>query len=245
MLTAIINNFIRKPYTKKCVESLREHYPWVEIIIGNSDKPDKELEEFAKRHNCTYLELPFDCGITAARNLMLKKVKTPYILVGDDDFAYTKESNLENMVKLMDVADLCGGRVREGDIKNYQAHMEFKDESLIYTPLELKNYDEYEGIRYKPCDLTFNFFVAKRTIPKWDDKIKIAYEHSDYFLTLKEKGYKVVFTPDSIVDHKPQVDGFDASTYAIFRDRKYDREYFFKKWKIRHAVDVHGHESFL
>jgi glycerol-3-phosphate cytidylyltransferase len=244
-VTAIINNFLRMPYTKKCVESLRANYPQVKILIGNSDKPSLELEEFAQKHKCEYMELPFDCGITVTRNLMLKKVKTDYILVGDDDFYYGQEANLDKMVKLMDIADVCGGRVRENEIRNYQAFMDIIDNSLIYTPLVLENFDEHKGVKYKKCDLTFNFFIAKKNIPPWDEKIKISYEHSDYFLTLKQCGYKVVFTPDAIVDHKPFVDGLDLSTYAIFRDRKYDKEYFFKKWFIERAVDIHGRESFL
>ena len=36
--TAIIVNFLREPYLKKCVDSLRLEYPDIKIIVGEKDE---------------------------------------------------------------------------------------------------------------------------------------------------------------------------------------------------------------
>lgn len=242
-VTAIINNFMRPEYTRKCVESLRANYPDVKIIVGNSDKPDESLETFVLENGGRYIELPFDCGITVARNLMMNEVKTKYVLVGDDDFFYDKNAHLEILLKLMNVADVAGGRVYEhGILRSYQGDVENDNGVLRSTPLDMNNYDNYDGADYKKCDIVFNFFIANRYIISqipWDEKIKVAYEHSDWFISLKGKAV-VVFSPDAIVIHKPKLDNPINEDYENYRSRRGDKDYFFKKHKIHATFDFAG-----
>jgi GT2 family glycosyltransferase len=244
-VTAIINNFLRPEYTKKCVESLRENYPQVKILVGNGDKPDPDLEQFVKDNGGDYIELPFDGGICVARNRMVEHVKTKYCLIGDDDFYYSPDAHLEIMLDFMGIADVCGGRVREkGLMRDYQGFMEIKDNQLVYRRLLLDAWQHYHNYRYKDCDITFNFFIAptkrlKET--KWDEKIKVSYEHSDWFLLAKEAGMRVVFTPHCVVDHKPELDvKTDFGDYHVYRNRRVDRDHFFHKRGLKSAVDMNG-----
>ena len=144
--------------------------------------------------------------------------------------------------------DLIGGRIIEnGEIKNYQGYIERNNNNFVYKKLDLKgNFDKCSktGLRYKKCDLTFNFFVARNKAIKdvlWDEEIKVAYEHSSFFIDFINKGYNVAFSPDPLVIHKPQIQGLDnKEQYKKYRVRKTDKRRFFEKYNLSFLVDMHG-----
>jgi len=245
-VSALIKTFLRDEYLYKCVDSLHKTYPDVKIIIGDGGYYSKKKKEFVEQRNGKYIHLPFDCGLPYGRHRLLEQAETPYILIGDDDFYYTGDVELEKMVTLLGTADIVGGRVRQdGNIGNYQGFIEHTKNQLLYRKLLLDDWKHYKGLRYKLCDVTYNFFVAPTEVVKdvrWDENIKVAYEHSDFFLTAKEKGYKTAFTPHCIVDHKPKVEipEADQEKYMKFRNRREDKEYFFKKRNLESAVDMNG-----
>lgn len=243
-LTAIIKMFLRDEYTFNCIRSLKTFYPDIKILVADdgyhSEEKDRKMTELGVDK---YIKMPFNSGLTKGRNLLTKLVETDYVLIGDDDFTYTKDTDLEKMLKLTYVADLVGGVVRVGDsIRHYEGFINRSEDGkgLIYTALEQDNFSEYQGIKYKPCELTFNFFVAKTEIfnrVSWDENIRISYEHSDFFLTCKENGVKVVYTPDSIVNHRSE-DIEISDEYKVFRDGRDAKDYFLSKRGFTYAVDM-------
>ena len=49
------------------------------------------------------------------------RAKRRKLLVGDDDFYYTEETRLGDMLKMMDIADLAGGALRYmGVLQHYE-----------------------------------------------------------------------------------------------------------------------------
>ena len=66
-----------------------------------------------KQYVDLYVKGNFDTALTKARNDLLAKVKTPYFLVGDDDFWYENTTKLDRMVKLLKLADIVGGSVKQ------------------------------------------------------------------------------------------------------------------------------------
>jgi GT2 family glycosyltransferase len=246
--TAIIKTFWRDKYLFRCVESLREIYPDIKIIVGDDGFESGYKLKFLKEMDCEYVRLPFDCGITYARNRLIEKAKTKYVLIGDDDFKYTEEAGLEKMRTILDKFDIAGGRVRTfGELGNYQGFIVKKGKKLLYNELNLEELKKYKGIEYGECDVIFNFFLAKREIfnkVSWDENIKVAYEHSDFFLNAKKEGIKVAFLPEPIVIHK---DGKikNVKGYDNFRNRKSDKDYFFAKHKIDTIIDFKGRKNEL
>lgn len=245
-VTVLINNFVRPAYVKKCIESLKENYPEVHFIVGNSDNPDPELEKFVLENGGTYITLPFDCGITSARNAMVRGVKTQFCIIGDDDFYYTPEAHLEIMLEFMQMTDVCGGRIIEnGKIRDYQGFIDDLGDQLVYHRLLLDAWKNFHKLRYKDCDLTFNFFMAPTKVlrrVKWDENIKVSYEHSDWFLTAREAGLRVIFTPHCVVTHKPELDTpIDIHRYSQYRNRRCDRDYFFIKRGLKSCIDMNGY----
>lgn len=243
-LTAIIITFLRDEYLHICVDSLLSQYPNINVIIGDQNPSKKKKKHFEKL-GIRYIELDYDCGLCKARNELVKLVNTDYILIGDDDFKYTDESKVDEMLWMIEThkdIDLIGGRISEsGQIKNYQGFIEEHNKHFIYKPLEIK---ENAGI--VPVDLTFNFFISKTgavKAVKWDEQIKVAYEHSSFFIDFKRAGYKAFFTPDSVVIHKPplsNLSGDNHKQYKQFRSRKSDKKRFFEKYNLDYVIDMNG-----
>jgi len=241
-LTAIIVTFLRDEYLYVCVESLLKQYPDINIIIGDQN-PSKEKKERFEAQGIRYIELPYDCGLCKARNELVKLVNTDYVLIGDDDFKYTKESNVDGMLGWLEHDDninLVGGRITEGGtLKNYQGFIEEHDKHFIYKPLT-------DLSEFTPVDLTFNFFVAQTQAVKyvkWDEQIKVAYEHSSFFIDFKRAGYEAFFDPTAIVIHKPaiQTPSRDNHTkYKGFRSRRSDKKRFFEKYDLDYVIDMNG-----
>ena len=241
-ITAIIVTFLRDEYLNVCVESLKQTYPDISIIIGDQN-PSEDKKKHFESLGARYVELEYDCGLCKARNELVRLADTNYILIGDDDFKYNEGAKVEEMLKIIEGnkdIDLVGGRIIEGrQIKNYQGFIEEKDKHFIYKPLEDNEKSSF-------VDLIFNFFVAKRSAVvavKWDDEIKVAYEHSSFFIDFKRAGYKAFYCPDSIVIHKPFVEHLSKENhnkYIDFRSRKSDKKRFFTKYGIDYAIDMHG-----
>jgi len=254
-LTAIIINFLREPYLFNCINTLKEHYPDVKISVGENGKYTQEKKEKLEELGAEYHEIEWDGGVCVGRNRLVDKVKTKYVLVGDDDFGYIEKSQIDKMVEFLDnhpEFDLIGGRIIEGGkIKNYQGNIEQNNDNFIYTAFDVEN-GEYKtcnktSLRYAKVDLTFNFFVARTEAIKktqWDEKIKVAYEHSDFFIRFVNNGYNVAFSPDLLVEHKPTVSGLkNIAEYKTFRCRRSDRKRFFNKYNLSYFVDMSGNKD--
>jgi len=252
-VTALIVSFYRPEYLEVCLSSIRETYPDINIIVGDNGKGNDGKVEMCKKYNAEYLKLPFDSGICVGRNMIMDKIKTPYVLVGDDDFKYDDRAVVEKMVKFMETNkdySIIGGRtIQDGTVRNYQGFIDVVEgERSIWTALELDSYqkDNASGLEYKVCDIIFNFFVGRVediNKVKWDENIKVAYEHSSFFIDMKKVGYKTAFSPEPLVIHKPKIDIKNKEQYSLYkhyRMRRSDKNYFYKKYRLQYCIDMAG-----
>lgn len=251
--TAVFISFMRPNYTKECVKSLRENYKDIKILVAENAQFNQDLGNFVNKYGGRYIVMPFDSGVCYARNRLVELAETEFILVGDDDFYYNKDAKVKEMVKFLknnSKYSLIGGRIFEkGKVLDYQGHIDINEDHFHYKlldPEKLKKCKKSK-LRFQTADITFNFFVSRREDikgVKWDEKIKVAYEHSDWFIMLKKAGgRKVAFTPDAIVIHKPehvQLSKELKKEYAQFRNRRSDMHYFFAKHKIQYSIGFRG-----
>jgi len=255
-LTAIVICFMRTQYTIDCIKSLRETYPDIKIIVGEQVEvsPDKDVVDACEKYHATYVCLPWDCGVGSSRNMLINFAETDYILVGDDDFLYDNNARVVQMLTFIKDTDfdLIGGRIVEkGSIRNYQGHIEIGNDYIKTTPIQnpeiVKGFNHTSGLRYEECDLTFNFFIIKKSTAQecpWDNVIKVAYEHHHFFIGLKKAGKKVAFSPDPIVKHKFQ-DYLTTQKYKEHRLRRQDKEYYFKSLGINYSIGITGKRDIL
>lgn len=224
--TAIIVTFNRVNCLNNLIESIRKYYDMPIIIVDNGEG-GKITGKGIK-----YYKVPFDSGLSYSRNFAVEKAKTKYILVLDDDFEFTKETKIEELIKLTDKFDIVGGDVAG---LNYNGLLEQEDGVLRYIKGDR---GEIEG--YKLYDLVLNFFVATKELLekyKWDEDLKIA-EHTDFFL--KARGLKITYNPNVKVTHKQE----RTKDYAKFRSRgKEYMQLFMEKNNIRKIINFVGEQT--
>jgi len=250
-LTAIVVSFMRPEYTIGCVKSLRRNYPNIKIMVGEQikDKPSRGVVKVCEKYGATYVELPFDCGVGASRNKLIELVDTEYVLVGDDDFLYDERAKVDQMLEFLKNTDfdVIGGRIiQDAKVRNYQGFIKIKSKFIrtdpIKNPDSITKREEKSGLRFEKCDLIFNYFVARKRILekyKWDENIKVAYEHHHFFVNLKKKKAKVAFSPDPLVLHKFQ--NYPVTNeYRFYRMRRQDKEYYFKSLGIDYSITISG-----
>lgn len=242
-LAFICVNFLRKGATKNAIESLQANYKDIQIYIADQDEPSTEMVEFYEKHGVKYYYLPYDCGLSYCRNYLISQVEEPYIMWGDNDFIFDENNHIEDALELLDSDDkigVVGGSTLKNNVMQHYERMLMYDKEhgiLVYVPLEMTDPTEhtFKDLPYYYCDLTFNHAIAKREVFKnkrvrWNPNLKVRYEHSDFFLRLKQfSKYKVVYFPAFTVHHMH----VGSKAYQDMRCRAKDGEDFAKSWKLR------------
>jgi len=241
LIAVIIPTFLRDDKLKNCIESLLKTFsdanrfqPWIKIYVGDQAEitPIKQqFYDYLTEFGHQIIPLPYNCGLSYARNYLISKTKEPFILVADDDYIFNELTNFEPMINLLLLEEnigIVGGALNDRDTKPLRIYVDklptnnvnkltFIAKSVQY--LESKSTIMQKSSKYFKSELVSNFFLAKREIfddIKWDNELKLV-EHSDYFLRLKTTKWKVLFTPDTIVQHHPEN---NSAVYNSFRDAK-------------------------
>jgi len=205
MVTFIIHTFKRPKCLGVLLRSIKRFYPEQKVLVYDDSEADK--------------------GLSWGRNHLVSQVKTPYYLLLDDDFEFTRETKIELLLKKIKNHDIVGGALREdGVIRYYEGRYELKDGHLKY----IQSTEE-------PLDFVFNFFLAKKEVSGWDNRLKLA-EHTAFFFTNKGK-WKIGYESRCIIEHKP----IYTKNYLEYRNRgwKYFDDYLV--WNnIKSVTDFDG-----
>ena len=237
-------NILRKEETKKTISSLKKFYPNCKIYIGDQDETSDEMINFYNKYDINYQYFPFDSGLPYVRNVLINKIKESYIMWGDNDFIFTEDSNIYNAIDLLKAKNdigIVGGLVIKNNIKQHYERIILYDKNngiIIYIPLKYTNPIEYnyKGNIYYYCDMTFNYAIAKNKVfknkkIKWNESIKVKYEHTDLFLRIKlYSKYKVVYFPNMKIHH---VHLNKRDKYFELRNRKGDAIKFANSWGLK------------
>ncbi|XP_071332295.1 beta-1,4 N-acetylgalactosaminyltransferase 1a [Trachinotus anak] len=111
LVTIATKTFLRYDKLKDLIDSIRQYYPTVTIVIAD----DNEHPQPVTGPHIEHYIMPFGKGWFAGRNLAVSQVTTKYVLWADDDFIFTANTKLEKMVDILEktTLDLVGGAVRE------------------------------------------------------------------------------------------------------------------------------------
>ena len=106
-LTAIIKTFERPETLKRLLSSIKRTYPKMQVIVADDSKIPLYYE------GVETLILPYDSGVSLGRQRALEAVKTPYVLLLDDDFIFYHDTKLEAAMQKMEQnlqIDIMGGK---------------------------------------------------------------------------------------------------------------------------------------
>lgn len=251
----LITTFLRDDHLFRSIESVRQYYPSIKIFIAdNGKKPTKKKKEFCGRHKCRLVKVPFDSGVGASRNAVFKVLprQVKYVVIIEDDIRFTPSTVLSAWRNLLEHKKEIGivgcllnvnthiGRAEQ----HFESLLELKNKTLHIKKIDKFDWTYFRNLRYVLCDMTLNCFMMRRKIwgeVQWDEQIKTAPEHEEYFLAIKEKTeWKVAYTDNLSLDHLKEA---DKENYANYRKRMEGFYILGKKWKID-KIDSEYHQQY-
>lgn len=214
-ITLIVPTMMRDNCLKRLLASAQIYYPKLKILVGYQGKNSLDTT-FS---NTQIIQLPNDCGLSYARNALVKEVTTPYTLLLDDDHWFHSTTDLAQMKSIFEYDEKLGivsGRFwQDNEIKPYEKFFLFCDKLLMLVSWEhlatkkLVSLRQYKNLKFGYADICHNFFIAKTNVLKeygWDNRHKVHSEHLDFYLNLKiNSPYKVAFMPEMIIGHTPVI----------------------------------------
>lgn len=211
-VTIAVTSFLRHGYVAKCIHSIREFLPECAVIIADdSGEPEPAVRYRWKGFQHNGIILPFDSGLSAKRNAIVRECSTKYLLLFCDDFKADQQCRLgvERMVEVLDrwpEIQVAAGRV---DKRPYEAWLEYIPGHLIKErPIEFE-YDANEphtglAIPPFPIELASNYFLGRTEALQgcpWPEDIRpIGGEHVAFFLDAKIQGMRIVLVTGANVN---------------------------------------------
>lgn len=241
----IIINFLRPDATIKCIKTLLQQCPDIQIYLGDQDD-DSKLEKHYSEANIHYFKLPFDCGISYARNKLITqalKDGCDYFMWIDNDFVFDNKLNLNHPITILEndasIGVVGGSMMKNGSLLHYERFMYYDKNRgvLTYVPINLTHPEpkKIDDVEYFDCDITFNFAIARKEVwknPKvrWNERIKVKYEHSTWFLNFQQySDFKVAYCPSFSAHHEH----VGTPEYQSYRFRSTDEDEFAKYFNLK------------
>ncbi|XP_022597639.1 beta-1,4 N-acetylgalactosaminyltransferase 1-like isoform X2 [Seriola dumerili] len=164
LVTIATKTFLRYDKLKDLIDSIRQYYPTVTIVIAD----DNEHPQPVTGPHIEHYIMPFGKGWFAGRNLAVSQVTTKYVLWADDDFIFTANTKLEKMVDILEktTLDLVGGAVREvtGYTATYLHTISVEEGGEEGDCLHIRNGYHHVVKGFPNCvvaDAVINFFMVR------------------------------------------------------------------------------------
>ncbi len=178
-VTVILITYNRPGALRACLRSIRSRYPDIPIIVSDNGN-DPLTPRLCRKAGAQHLDLPFDCGANMARKQGQAAVETKYWVITEDDFIFTRDTELQNFKVVLDrdrKVDLIGGPcIRNNNIGTVGSTFRIdKEQQTFYrTPIKLPAYSVIKGVPYYYCDFVRMFFMARKDTPiDWEEKLYI------------------------------------------------------------------------
>jgi len=234
-IAILITTFLRDSLLYKTIQTVVDNYPEnCIVLIGDQGYSSQEkleaIDYYQSQIPLLYFQLPFDCGLSAARNFLINKaneMNIPYIFMGADSIQFIQSYNFQPFIEFLKQDTKKG--IVGFELKNSKCPWEFLMEltSNGIKMISSNDYVEEKQIKYKKVDICRNVFIAKTNtmIKLYDEEMKLC-EHELAFLEYKKRGYSVYWT-DSIIFKKVSTNTSDE--YQIYRKRLQDYQKLFKQ----------------
>ena len=174
----VVKSFMRHHYLLRLIKSVRKWYPNVEILIVDDSKElisEEYWSQIEQFPGVKFWHTEFDIGLAEGRNLLSDLANKKYIVNCDDDFIFTKETKIEDLIKVIELKDenfdVCCGVVRmDGSrITDWSGNFTFKesnDGTIFHVSEPESDYKWVENVPYRKVDFGLNFFLAKTEVLK-------------------------------------------------------------------------------
>ena len=223
MIAFLIKTFMREDSLIRLCDSIKTNFSDFRIYIADDSELTQSKLNFydemtAQGHQIIFL--PFDSGLSAGRNALMRQCEEKNYCLCDDDYLFTADNGVFEAIKKLNKADIITGSLYFNGVRTgAEYNLEIKDNIIIKTAVP--------GKGFRRVDMGLNLFVASNRY-YWDENLKINEEHIDFFLSRKQEGVKVYYDPDLKVIHDVQT---PPKEYRDFRARR-NKQYLFDKWQV-------------
>lgn len=218
-----IKTFMREESLFKTLDSIEKYFPYAYRLYiaddsGNAISDEKEYRyQQLEIRGHVVIRLPFNSGLSFGRNAIIQRAKEEYVLIMDDDIVLTDSESIEKMKQVLDSADdigLCAGIIYQENGECFGGHAYSQgirleiDGGALFRHGSRGKLAKANGILFNYADQVVNFFLAKREVFKsviWDNRIKIEFEHMDFFLQLKKTNWKATVCLGTRATHSHQL----------------------------------------
>lgn len=244
-----IKTFLREKSLFETLDAIEKHFPYsYKLYIADDGGTTDEKEYRYQKLEATghvIIRLPFNCGISVGRNEIVKRITEDYVLLMDDDIILQESESVKHMKSILDSNEdigICSGILfaKNGEYignENYQKGLRFEiDRGILFRYPAHREIRKANGSMYIFADQVVNFFIAKRAVfddVKWDNRIKVEWEHIDFFLRFKETKWKAAVCLDAKAVH---LNPINDPTYNYYR-RSVTNQYFFQKHNIHNVIN--------
>lgn len=232
-ITFGITSFERPLLLQNLVRSIQLRYPLAKIVVADNGKQRALLP-----NSVTRLELPFDCGLSRARNALVDTLSTKYLLVLEDDFLFTEETTVEPLLDVLQAdqeVGVVGGALRSlhGRVSAYALDIEvFRDTMYVREATHRLKFTP-NGLPYRLCDMIWNFALFRKEMladHRWNERLKVG-EHCPYFHQVKLGArWRVAACSASRIYHVPEQ---RPKSYLRYRRRA---EELFQSYLAEHHI---------
>jgi len=212
-VSLVIKAFERPAATMTLLQSLEDHgyIGKVDIVIADDSKtPDlDERMPAAWVKNIRYLKLPYDTGLAEGRNVAVRDVHTPYMVLLDDDYIVDRpdvfETMFDTMLRHYKHLDILGAGLREGNDKDPRDRIYANFKTTETDLMIMYGHHHRMMDRVWMCDVVVNFFLARTQVVRdvgWTPELKIGGEHYEFFWRAKKAGARVGSLPKLTIRHE-------------------------------------------
>jgi len=227
-VTVIIKTFERPAILRRLVRSIRRIYPTLPIIVVDDSCKPVRLPDVKS------IFMPYNSGVSAGRQVALDRVRTPFVLIADDDFVFLPNTALASAVAKMvrnPSIDILGGQLVDLPFLRFgkpPLGMIFKTQAQPLAPIG----STIDGLLI--CDKVNNFFVARTErlrLVGWNAELRML-DHADFF-TRALGVLLTVFDSEFRAFHAQTP--FDAGYMSHRMDIANDRVILTARWGVRRS----------
>ena len=241
-VTVVVAPRERFSFARESLESLYEHTPGIGHVVyidGGSPLPVRSyLETQARARSFEYIRINRYLSPNEARNIGLRRVKTPLVAFVDNDVLYSPQW-LDVLLACMnetgaaivgpiyhinvggrELVHMAGGESRvetDGPARVYVEKHRYAGMPLASAPLLERA--QTDLVEFHAMLVRTNVFEETGPL---DEGLLSAHEHVDLCLKARELGHRVFFDPNSVVTYVPAQ-----------RLHTSDMRYFMLRWSER------------
>lgn len=240
LCSIIIPVFNKLEYTKRCIQNLysvTDPNLFELIVVDNAstDGTKEYLEELSKQvDNLRFIRNRENLGFAKACNQGAKIAKGKYFVFLNND-TIPLEGWLEEMIRVIEEEEnvgVVGSKLLFPDGTIQHAGVEVTDYPLPISPFHIyyrwpSESKEANIKREYPAVTGACMLTPKQLFDElggFDEGFINGYEDVDYCFRVKEKGYRIIYNPKSVLYH------YESVTEGRFKAVKENEERLIKKW---------------